>query len=74
MVFPPSSAISCRQDAPEVFDITTIAYVADPEFVMTHETAFAGRVKAVHVPNERSIDIDTLLDFEMAEFLFTRGN
>jgi N-acylneuraminate cytidylyltransferase len=41
---------------------------------MTHESIFDGRVKAVHVPIERSIDIDTLLDFELAEFLFTRGN
>jgi len=74
LVVPPTSGISRRQDAPEVFDMTTVAYVANPEFVMTHESAFAGRVKAVHVPIERSIDIDTLLDFEIAEFLFTRGN
>lgn len=74
LVVPPTSGISRRQDAPEVFDMTTVAYVADPEFVMTHESAFAGRVKAVHVPIERSIDIDTLLDFQIAEFLFTRGN
>jgi len=26
------------------------------------------------VPNERSIDIDTILDFEIAEFLFARRN
>lgn len=70
----PTSGISRRQDAPEVFDMTTVAYVAEPEFVMMHESAFVGRVKAVHVPTERSIDIDTLLDFEIAEFLFTRGN
>lgn len=74
LVIPRTRGVSRRQDAPEVFDMTTLAYVANPEFVMTHETAFAGRVKAVHVPIERSIDIDTLLDFEMAEFLFTRGN
>lgn len=74
LVIPPMSDISRRQDAPQVYDMTTIAYVAEPEFVMTHESAFAGRVKAVHVPIERSIDIDSLLDFEMAEFLFTRGN
>ena len=73
LVMSPTIGISCRQDAPEVFDMTTVAYVAKPEFVMTHESAFAGRVKAVHVPIERSIDIDTLLDFEMAEFFFTRG-
>jgi len=74
LVIPPTSGVGRRQDAPEVFDMTTVAYVANPEFVMTHESAFAGRVKAVHVPIERSIDIDTLLDFELAEFLFTRGN
>lgn len=74
LVIPQMSGISRRQDAPEVFDMTTVAYVADPEFVLTHESVFAGRVKAVHVPIERSIDIDALLDFEIAEFLFTRGN
>ena len=73
LVLPPTSGISRRQDAPEVFDMTTVAYVANPAFVMTHESVFAGSVKAVRVPIERSIDIDTLLDFEMAEFLFTRG-
>jgi hypothetical protein len=36
-------------------------------------TTLAGRVKAVHVHFERSIDIDSLLGFEMAEFLFARG-
>lgn len=74
LLIPPTSGISRRQDAPKVYDMTTVAYVANPEFVMTHESAFAGRVKAVHVPIERSIDIDTLLDFEIAEFMFTRGN
>lgn len=74
LVIPPTSGINRRQDAPEVFDMTTVAYVAKPEFVMTHKSAFAGRVKAVHVPIERSIDIDSLLDFEIAEYLFTREN
>jgi len=73
LIMSPTSGISRRQDAPEVFDMTTVAYVANPAFIMTHESVFAGSVKAVHVPIERSIDIDTLLDFEMAEFLFTRG-
>jgi N-acylneuraminate cytidylyltransferase len=74
LVIPLTSGVSCRQDAPEVFDMTTVAYVANPEFVMTYESIFAGRVKAVRVPIDRSIDIDTLLDFEIAEYLFTRGN
>jgi len=73
LVIPPTSVVRHRQDAPEVLDMTTVAYIAKPEFVIAHESVFAGRVKAVHVPIERSIDIDSLLDFEMAEFLFTRG-
>lgn len=68
LVNPPQSAIARRQDAPVVYDMATVCYVANPEFVMTHNSHFQGRVRAVHVPHERAIDIDTLLDFQMAEF------
>lgn len=67
LVIPPQSAIARRQDSPVVYDMATVAYVARTEFVMTHNATFEGRVKAVHVPPERAIDIDTLLDFQMAE-------
>jgi N-acylneuraminate cytidylyltransferase len=33
---------------------------------------FAGRVRAVLVPRERAVDIDTPLDFELAEFFMQR--
>lgn len=69
LVNPPDAVIYNRQDAPEVFDITTICYVANSEFVMTHNSIFEGRVKALNVPAERSIDIDTMLDFRIAESL-----
>lgn len=69
LVNPPQSNIARRQDAPAVFDMATIAYVVRPEFVMTHNAVFEGRVRAVHVPTERAIDIDTLLDFQIAESL-----
>jgi CMP-N-acetylneuraminic acid synthetase len=67
LVNPPQSAIARRQDAPVVYDMATVCYVANPEFVKTHNATFEGRVKAVHVPPERAIDIDTMLDFQMAE-------
>jgi N-acylneuraminate cytidylyltransferase len=70
LVIPPQSAIARRQDAPLVYDMATVCYVANPEFVMTHSATFEGRVRAVHVPTERSLDIDTLLDFQIAEGLF----
>jgi N-acylneuraminate cytidylyltransferase len=69
LVNPPQSTIARRQDAPVVYDMATVCYVANPEFVMAHNSTFEGRVKAVHVPAERAIDIDTLLDFQIAESL-----
>lgn len=69
LVSPSQSVIVRRQDAPVVYDMATVCYVANPEFVMTHNAIFEGRVKAVQVPVERAIDIDTLLDFQIAESL-----
>jgi len=69
LVIQQESVIARRQDSPVVFDMATIAYVARPEFVMTQSATFEGRVRAVHVPRERAIDIDTLFDFQIAECL-----
>lgn len=67
-----NGVLTRRQDAPEVFDITTVAYVVNSEFVMNQNGLFEGVVKSVKVPIERSIDIDTLFDFEIAEFLMRK--
>lgn len=61
--------IARRQDAPAAYDITTVAYAARPDFVRQASGIFAGRVKAVVVPIERSLDIDTPFDFRLAELL-----
>jgi len=71
LVIPPHGVVVRRQEAPVVYDMTTVAYVATPEFVMTRNGIFEGRVRQVHVPAERALDIDTLLDFRFAEFLMS---
>jgi CMP-N-acetylneuraminic acid synthetase len=71
-VNPPQSAIAHRQKTPVVFDMATVCYVARSDFVMTHNAIFEGRVRAVHVPRERAIDIDTLFDFQMAEYFLNK--
>lgn len=58
-----------RQDAPSCFDLTTVAYVSRPRFVLQSAGIWEGRVTGVEIPVERSIDIDTPLDFEIARFL-----
>lgn len=75
LVIAPPTGITRRQDAPAVFDMATVAYVARSQFVMQQMGTFTGRVRAIKVPVERAIDIDTLFDFELAEFLISRrGN
>lgn len=69
LVIPPASSIARRQDVPAVYDIATVAYVARPDFILSHNALFEGRVQAVHVPAERAIDIDTELDFAIAQSL-----
>jgi N-acylneuraminate cytidylyltransferase len=64
-----SGMVARRQDVPEVFDVTTVAYVSSPEFIMRTNNIFEGRVRSVHVPPQRAIDIDTLMDFKIAECL-----
>ncbi len=73
LVIPPQSAIARRQDVPVVYDMATVAYVARPEFVLTKNALFEGRVRSVIVPTERAVDIDTLLDFQMAECFLKVG-
>jgi N-acylneuraminate cytidylyltransferase len=69
LVIPPPGAVHRRQDAPRVWDITTVAYAARPRFVLERDGLFAGRVRTVEVPPERAIDIDTELDLVVAECL-----
>jgi len=73
LVIPPQSKVTRRQDAPTMYDIATVAYVASPDFVMAHQSAFEGRVRSVHIPVERAIDIDTLIDFKIAEILYANA-
>jgi len=69
LVMPLDTQIIRRQDAPPVYDMTTVVYVASPKFIMESKAFFEGRVKAVIIPEERALDIDTELDFKFAEFL-----
>jgi len=72
LVIRPEREVTRRQDSPEVFDMTTVAYCARPEFVLRASSLFDGRVRAVVVPRQRALDIDDELDLAFAEFLIER--
>jgi N,N'-diacetyl-8-epilegionaminate cytidylyltransferase len=69
MLIAPPQPIFRRQDAPEVFDIAPVAYAARAEYVLRTKRLLEGKVCAVSVPAERSVDIDTELDLAFVEFL-----
>jgi len=73
LVIPIKKQISRRQDAPEVFDMTTVAYIVSTNFVKDFNGIFEGRVKSVVIPRERAVDIDDLMDFKIAECLLMDG-
>ena len=61
-----------RQEAPQIFEVTTVAYAARPDFVLNAKSMFDGKTRAVIVPRERALDIDVKLDLAFAEFLMGR--
>lgn len=67
LVIKPEGAVTRRQDAPDVFDITTVVYVASPTFIQKNEHLFSGTVTSVVVPKDRAVDIDDIYDFKLAE-------
>ena len=62
--------ISRRQDSPISYDITTVAYVIDPKFILNANNIWERDVLGVEIPQERAIDIDNLFDFKVANFLY----
>jgi CMP-N-acetylneuraminic acid synthetase len=62
-------AVKRRQDSQVCFDMTTVAYVSRPEFILRASSMWDGSVVGVEIPRERSIDIDNALDFAIARFL-----
>lgn len=62
-------SFSRRQDVPKMYDMTTVAYVARADFVLTADRIFDGKVRAVRIPRERALDIDTELDLFIATVL-----
>ena len=61
-----------RQDVPKVYNVPTVAYVTRPQFIKSARGVFEGKVKGVEIPAERALDIDSELDFVIAEFLIHR--
>lgn len=63
------TSFSCRQEVPQVFDVTTVVYVTKPEFIRDKSNLFQGEVIGIEVPKMRAVDIDDIYDFMLAEVI-----
>ncbi len=61
--------ISRRQDAPKVYDITTFFFMTSCEYINKNSHIFDGKVGSVVLPNERSVDLDTIQDLKFAKYM-----
>jgi N,N'-diacetyl-8-epilegionaminate cytidylyltransferase len=67
-----SKRIDIRQKAPKVYDMTTVCYVANPNYILKNKSIFSGKVEAVVVPKESSLDIDTFYDLKIARLMYSK--
>lgn len=69
---PLSGGIARRQDVPPLFDMTTVAYAARPAFILKANSLFEGKARAVRIPQERALDIDSEYDLAIADYFLTK--
>lgn len=58
-----------RQNSPAVFAMNASIYVWRTEALMNSNKVISGKVKFFEMPEERSIDIDSEIDFKLVELL-----
>ena len=61
--------VMSRQAAPQTYDINGSIYIWDRETLLNNSTIFLKNTLAYSMPVERSVDIDTILDFQFVEYL-----
>lgn len=69
---PTDPPIIRRQDAPRTFDMNGSVYVWRREVLTADMKLFQPGTRLYEMPEERSVDIDTALDFEFTAFLMER--
>ena len=70
---PPPKSVSRRQDSPECFDMNASIYVWKRDALLNNQSLFAPSTRLFVMPRERSFDIDSQADFEMVEWMMSKG-
>jgi CMP-N,N'-diacetyllegionaminic acid synthase len=70
---PLARPVERRQDAPRCFDMNASIYVWRRDIFMQNPAVFYGDTALYEMPEERSIDIDNELDFELVRLLIGKA-
>ena len=63
-----------RQLAPQVFDMNASIYIWTRDFLLKENGLFSGRLGFYEMPEDRSIDIDSPLDWEIVKMLMEKNS
>lgn len=64
--------ITRRQDAPKIYDMNASIYVWQKNHLLNCDSLWYEKTMLYIMPEERSLDIDTELDFEIVDFLLKK--
>ena len=64
--------ILSRQVAPKVYDMNASIYIWKNKALMNKSNLVTSKTAFYEMPEERSIDIDTMLDWKIVSFLMER--
>ncbi|MFM7649821.1 MAG: flagellar modification protein B, partial [Acidimicrobiaceae bacterium] len=67
-------SVDRRQDSPQCFDMNASIYVWRRNVLFENKTLFTNNTRLFVMPRERSIDIDSQNDFEVVEWMMTKGS
>jgi len=65
--------IERRQDAPQVFDMNASIYIWKRKALLEYDTLFTDKTALFVMPEERSVDIDTELDWNIVEYIIGKS-
>jgi len=73
LVKQPGKSIVRRQDAPQVFDMNASIYIWKRKALLECDTLLTDRTSLFVMPEERSVDIDTELDWNIVEYMIGKS-
>jgi N-acylneuraminate cytidylyltransferase len=74
LVNEPPQRINNRQEAPIVYDVSTVTFILKCSFLLSATSIYDGDTRAIILPKGHCVDIDTEDDISYAEFLLAKRN